>query len=172
MSFISQPPQPPEMPFDVATEDGGNKIQLFEWADNGGAIRGTYHGEMATASLVFQGPRVRFNGEKRPFWFNLPRGLRSLAMQDETMAGHTWQDVTASRSSGTVYQNTTGRPIMVAVNGEHGDFGHVEASADMNSWTLIGGVGGSNQRQVQFEWPDGTFWRYSGSHQNVAELRP
>lgn len=31
--------------------------------------------------------------------------------------GQTWQDVTASRVSGTTYTNTTGKPIQVYVNG-------------------------------------------------------
>ena len=29
--------------------------------------------------------------------------------------GQTWQDVTASRALGTIYTNTTGKPIMVSV---------------------------------------------------------
>lgn len=32
--------------------------------------------------------------------------------------GQTWQDVTASRASGTAYQNSTTRPILVAITGD------------------------------------------------------
>lgn len=31
-------------------------------------------------------------------------------------SGQTWQDVTGSRSGGSTYTNSTGRPIMVSVN--------------------------------------------------------
>ena len=35
--------------------------------------------------------------------------------------GQTWQDVKTSRTAGTVYYNTTGKPIMVSIKGALGD---------------------------------------------------
>ena len=43
----------------------------------------------------------------------------------EIGVGQTWQDVTASRSIGVTYTNTTGKPIMVYFGG------HIGASADI-----------------------------------------
>jgi hypothetical protein len=41
-------------------------------------------------------------------------GGQALAAMSSLGFGQTWQDVTASRTPGTTYYNTTGRPIMLA----------------------------------------------------------
>jgi len=52
--------------------------------------------------------------------------------------GQTWQDVTAGRSAGVTYTNTTGKPIMVAVKGS------VNSSADIHIY--INGVSIQSQQ--------------------------
>jgi len=46
----------------------------------------------------------------------LPDGTGTLALTTSSIGyGQTWQNVVSSRSLGTTYTNTTGRPIMVSV---------------------------------------------------------
>ena len=47
-------------------------------------------------------------------------GGQALASMSSLGYGQTWQDVSGSRVSGTTYYNTTGKPIMVAVNTSSG----------------------------------------------------
>jgi len=115
MSFISQPPQPPEMPFEITSPDGTDKLRVFSGIGNrSGAVTGTWNGAYEGAQISFVNGAVRCDGA-RPTWFDAGNGLRYSAMQDETMSGHTWQDVTGSRALYTIYQNTSGRPIDVSV---------------------------------------------------------
>ena len=83
----------------------------------------------------------------------------------------TWQFV--SRAVGTSYQNTTGKPIMVAVVFRP-DSAYLQVSTDNSSWvTIANGSGGSG------EWgsgsaivPNGHYYRVTGgSLQSWAELR-
>lgn len=49
--------------------------------------------------------------------------------------GQTWQNVLSSRSAGTVYQNTSGKPIVVAMNGwARYSFCEGQVSADNVTW--------------------------------------
>lgn len=49
--------------------------------------------------------------------------------------GQTWQDVTSARSAGTIYQNTSGKPIMVAPQGwARYSFCEGQVSADNSKW--------------------------------------
>jgi len=97
-------------------------------------------------------------------------GVVSFTDQEQQIGvGQTWQTVT--RTSGVTYQNTTGRPIMVSVNGENSGIGSFEVSSDNSIFVFVGGTGGSNQRQVQVIIPDQWYYKYNGSTQIVAELR-
>lgn len=51
--------------------------------------------------------------------------------------GQTWQDVLASRTFGTSYQNTTGKPIQVAITGQGSDR-IIQVSSDNATWITIG----------------------------------
>ncbi|WP_312807575.1 hypothetical protein [Agrobacterium cavarae] len=49
--------------------------------------------------------------------------------------GQTWQDVMSARSAGTIYQNTSGKPIMVAPQGwARYSFCEGQVSADNSNW--------------------------------------
>jgi hypothetical protein len=85
--------------------------------------------------------------------------------------GQTWQNVTASRSSGVNYTNTTGRPIAVSWAGS------LEASQE---GAVVGGVVVNKQTQstADFGWnyffivPNNTVYRITYNSSNVwAELR-
>ena len=86
----------------------------------------------------------------------------------------TWQDVT--RTSGTDYQNTTGRPIMVCCT-YGGRLGRTYVGASTASYVQIGGATDSpandgNARYVHtFIVPAGHYYKMNGGIHNVAELR-
>jgi hypothetical protein len=58
--------------------------------------------------------------------------------------GQTWQNVSGSRSVGTTYQNTTGRPIAVAVQGTNAASARFEVSVDTVTWLNVAEVGGGH----------------------------
>jgi hypothetical protein len=86
----------------------------------------------------------------------------------------TWQQV--SRTAGVVYQNTTGRPIMVAVNG-NGNYTAVFVGSSSNPTIRIAyndapGSGQYEQYHVSFVVPDSWYYKLSGGYGTaVFELR-
>lgn len=52
--------------------------------------------------------------------------------------GQTWQDVGGSRSAGTSYQNTTGKPIMVAIRGNTNSTHYLQVSTNNATWISVG----------------------------------
>lgn len=91
--------------------------------------------------------------------------------------GQTWQDVKASRAVSTSYQNTTGRPIEVAIKGYiGGSSGRTfEASVDNSTWIVVGWIGGNNNTTsaTSATIPDDWYYRVNGSLSafSWAELR-
>jgi len=65
-------------------------------------------------------------------------GGQALASMSSLGYGQTWQDFTSTRVSGTTYYNTTGKPIMVAVNTSSG------ASNGQSLTLTIAGINTSN----------------------------
>ncbi len=53
--------------------------------------------------------------------------------------GQTWQDVSASRTHDTTYQNTTGMPIMVSIEYTNSNVA-LEVSTDGSTWIVVGHV--------------------------------
>lgn len=47
---------------------------------------------------------------------NKPSTLSGFGITDALANGQTWQNVTGSRALSTTYYNTTGKPILVAIN--------------------------------------------------------
>lgn len=90
-------------------------------------------------------------------------------------SGQTWQDVLSSRSAGVVYQNTTGKPIMVSVRYVSPSTGRAfECSVDGSTWVTIGYAPPSNGEAVSVVIPDGHYYRINGPVSGFsywAELR-
>lgn len=88
--------------------------------------------------------------------------------------GQTWQDFTASRSVGTTYTNSTGRPIMVSVS-------LVATNVTNTGSILIGGVSVASQglgNGLSNTWslivPAGSTYRVNTTNQSIliwSELR-
>ena len=69
--------------------------------------------------------------------------------------GQTWQDVSASRTHSTSYQNTTGRPIFVAIVGGASPATAVQVSSDNATWIqvgLFGSQGTGSSFIVPIDW--------------------
>lgn len=83
----------------------------------------------------------------------------------------TWQDVSASRSANTSYQNTTGKPIQVVVEGSSS--GLLQVSSDNATWITIVGLGapGSFATAGSPIVPNNHYYRTTGGFANWTELR-
>lgn len=58
-----------------------------------------------------------------------PSNVATIAQSTDFGIGQTWQNVTSSRSIGTTYTNTTGKPIMIAVTkAPRGVSGYIQVS--------------------------------------------
>jgi hypothetical protein len=85
--------------------------------------------------------------------------------------GQTWQDVTSSRAINTDYTNSTGKPIMVAINFNTGTSGAITVDgvfAGIGATTVSEATGGLNTIV-----PNGSVYRYTGGASIIAwsELR-
>ena len=87
--------------------------------------------------------------------------------------GQTWQDLTASRTYTTSYQNTTGRPISVNLSLDAGANRSVQVSVNNSTWITVGITAGGSKTPVSFIVPASWYYRINGSTtiDTWAELR-
>ena len=90
--------------------------------------------------------------------------------------GQEWEDVLSSRVANTSYQNTTGKPIMVAISGRNDSNPEVQVSTDEVAWVEIGqfndNVSGAVVSEISFIVPDEHYYRVTGTGATVwTELR-
>lgn len=107
------------------------------------------------------------SGATAPEWAASPLGV-----------GQTWQNVLASRSIGTSYQNTTGKPISVAVQCSGGSTSYIiQVSTDNSTWIDVSRSiqDGSEQRLTGFAIvPNNHYYRIAAganAPNTWAELR-
>lgn len=103
------------------------------------------------------------------------------AYADATSIGvdQTWQTFDATeRDGGVSYQNTTGKPIMVAIRGTSNSNPHAQVSTDGNSWITLGvfvdtSLGYAASSNISFIVPNGDYYRISSdlSNRSWNELR-
>jgi hypothetical protein len=96
--------------------------------------------QLKSAALrdVTDGDDLSVDGENVALRKNVLAAI--LANQVGLGIDQTLQDVKASRSVGTVYQNTTDRPIAVTVDGQcySGAIAYLQWSADGTTWVTVG----------------------------------
>lgn len=84
--------------------------------------------------------------------------------------GQTWQDVSGSRTLGTSYQNTTGRPITVAIGGYGPTIGtggaFIQVSSDGTSWVNVAWYSDAAVQTATVVVPDTWYYRT----QNITAL--
>lgn len=88
--------------------------------------------------------------------------------------GQTWQDVSASRTSGTTYTNTTASPIMAIIQGYNSGSTQVRNVLvdGVPIATIYGDLGGANRSSVSIVIPPGsTYSAVFGNLQSWSELR-
>ncbi|ODT22211.1 MAG: hypothetical protein ABS35_15270 [Kaistia sp. SCN 65-12] len=99
------------------------------------------------------------------------RAITPEGYSDVTLGwGQTWQDVAASRAVNTSYQNTTGRPIQIAVvsSVDH----TVEVSSNNSTWIIAGRGQNTIATPSQIVVPNNWYYRIAGSSRlHWAELR-
>lgn len=78
--------------------------------------------------------------------------------------GQTVKDVQAARRSGTVYQNTTGKPMFVWIeNGDNQTYRSFVLSEDNLNWLNLGSVGGSAKFTFSTVIPNGFYYKLEGA---------
>tara|TARA_R110000787_G_scaffold69971_2_gene155502 strand:- start:45 stop:719 length:675 start_codon:yes stop_codon:yes gene_type:complete len=95
---------------------------------------------------------------------------------DPIGVGQTWQDMSASRSVGTSYRNTTGRPIMVSICTNNVNRQNFQVSTNNSTWVTVGALAGygniGDEKSSQIIVPDAHYYRASGGSLSIwAELR-
>jgi len=143
----------------VVTAAGGS-VETADLAD--GAV--TFP-KLADAAVVTEAEGIGSNDNDT----TVPTSAASKDYADSVAigVGQTWQNVTGSRTDGTSYQNTTGRPIFAAIYTND----NVEVSDDNSNWTTV--VGPSSAVVVSIIVPNNWYYRVAsgGSIFDWAELR-
>jgi len=86
----------------------------------------------------------------------------------------TWQSMASSRAASTSYQNTTGKPIMVAIkNSNLGAGKQVQVSTDnfASNSVQLGSQGNQENSEFFFIVPNNHYYKYTGSFALWVELR-
>lgn len=91
---------------------------------------------------------------------------------DAIGVGQTWQNVKASRTTGTSYQNTTGSPIMVFITTDATADRLVQVSVDNTTWITLGTTAAVKVSH-SFVVPNNWYYRINNSTTivNWSELR-
>lgn len=85
--------------------------------------------------------------------------------------GQTWGSYSSSRSANTIYQNATGRPIVVSLIGNSGGYIQVR-NTSTSSWISVGSSSGVATISVTVIVPNGMYYRKDGgTFDNWTELR-
>jgi hypothetical protein len=95
---------------------------------------------------------------------------KAVAEGNAIGVGQTWQDVTGSRVSGTIYTNSTGKPIGVFQNGYFsggGPFTFEINTVVMGSYTYLA----NGYYSFSFIVPSGATYKITGAITKWAELR-
>ena len=84
--------------------------------------------------------------------------------------GQSWQNVSASRSAGTAYQNTTGKVITLAITAGSAS---LSISMDNSSWTLLGtwAISGGGAATLTFPISNNQYYKMSANATSWSEFR-
>jgi hypothetical protein len=85
--------------------------------------------------------------------------------------GRSWQDVFATRSVDTTYQNVTALPIMVAVTLGQNTNSLLQVSNNGSTWITVGSGDGSARLNASVEVLPGQYYRVANSVNKWTELR-
>jgi len=94
--------------------------------------------------------------------FITPAGAAASLLTASLGLGQTWQNVAASRTHTTSYQNTTGKPIVVSITNTS-TFRDFEVSTDNITWLKVQAIGGGASRSPTVIVPPSHYYRVNGS---------
>jgi hypothetical protein len=81
----------------------------------------------------------------------------------------TWQSVIGSRTgNSTSYQNTTGKPIMVAISENFGGNPQYQVSSDNVNWVAVGLTGSNSDHSFSFIVPNNHYYRWTATNPTPA----
>lgn len=149
--------------------------------DAAGARSALNLGELATGTKDSHRVSNPTNNNNIP-WLWSGSDVRAAVSALALGEGQKWYDVSNSRSGGTAYQNTTGRPIQVLIHARSSINSQriLEASEDGSSWITIGTVAESSAGAAIRTGgspviPTGWYYRVDGAlsstHTYWAEMR-
>ena len=85
---------------------------------------------------------------------------------DTIGVNQTWQDVSGSRTVGTSYQNTTGKPIMVSICTNNVNTFNFQVSTNNSTWVNVGSLAGygniGDTKSSQIIVPDNHYYKATG----------
>ena len=84
------------------------------------------------------------------------------AMSGAIGVGQTWQNMISSRYNGWIYQNTTGKPIQIAVDLDDMVAARLEVSNDGSNWMILQNSDGSAQIGASAIIPNNGYYRVWG----------
>jgi len=102
---------------------------------------------------------------------NVKSAVEAL-VPDTIGVNQTWQNLGGSRSGNTAYQNTTSRPIQVAITAS--TQGRVEVSTNGSTWVIIQhemGIVGESRNTIAFIVPVNHYYKITSTFEQWAELR-
>lgn len=116
-------------------------------------------------------------------WYSKPSSVSVVSLVASSLA--TWADAnafginqqwqTVSRNgAGQAYQNTTGKPIMVALRATPSGAENLQVSHNNSDWITVDTIPGGSGGTVQTVVPAGHYYRYNGGTGNIvfwSELR-
>ena len=140
------------------TTASGDEAEFVEYAS--GDFRCTSYSKANGEAVIDGGREVPTATEIRTGTDN-EKVITPLGYNQTTLGwGQTWQDVTASRSSGVIYTNTTGKPIYVIVVPNTLSGYTIEIDSSIRSRiTMVSG----NYIPASFIVPNGSTYKINGS---------
>lgn len=119
---------------------------------------------------------VRFNTTTQGFEGYTGSGWVALGQAIEFGVSQTWQNVAGSRAGATSYQNTTGKPIMVAIFATVSGTTFAQVSEDNSTWVSVARSDGSTgaSSSLVFVVPDDHYYKLDVTVTTIiiwAELR-
>lgn len=146
-----------------------DNTKRFETSSTGATVTGAISADTAAGNWFLDEDDMASNSATK---LASQQSIKAYVDAAGIGVGQTWQDVGGSRSAGTSYRNTTGKPIMVAIRGNTNSTHYLQVSTDNATWISVGSTIAANANMTAIV-PDDHYYRLqSGATFNGwSELR-